>query len=357
MANDKMRVAIVGCGNIAERYARDLAVYSEIDLRGVTDLDIARAEKLAAEVGSSVYSSLEAVLDDGAVDLVVNLTIHHAHKEVSTRCLEAGKHVYSEKPLALATADARTLVDLARERGLRLGCSPFTYMGEPQQTAWKCIREGKLGEVRVVYAEVNWGRIESWHPAPGPFYEVGALWDVGVYPLTMLTTIFGPVRRVFAYGKVLHPDRVTSDGHAFHIETPDFVVALVELANGPLVRLTTNFYVGGQTKQSGLELHGDLGSLHISSWHNFDATVGFAEFGEDYKPVPVIPPGPEGVEWGRGVREMVISMLEDRPHRATGEQAAHVVEVLEAITRAMKTNERVEVTSSFSPPRPMDWAV
>ena len=110
-----------------------------------------------------------------------------------------------------------------------------------------------------MYAEVNWGRIASWHPDPGPFYDVGALWDVGVYPLTMLTAIFGPARRVFAYGDVIHPDRVTEEGRKFHIDTPDFVVALVELENGPLVRLTTNFYVAIQTKQSGLEFHGDEG--------------------------------------------------------------------------------------------------
>lgn len=208
-----------------------------------------------------------------------------------------------------------------------------------------------------MYAEVNWGRIESWHPDPGPFYDVGALWDVGVYPLTMLTAIFGPARRVFAYGDVIHPDRVTEEGRKFHIDTPDFVVALVELENGPLVRLTTNFYVAIQTKQSGLEFHGDEGSLHISSWHNFDATVEFAEFGEPYEPVPMLRPGREGVEWGRGVRDMVNAIQEDRSHRATGDQAAHVVEILDAVTQSMRTSSHVEVTSSFSPPAPMEWAL
>src|SRR6185295_11959721 len=115
--------------------------------------------------GCRAYPSMEALLADERVELVVNLTIHHAHAATTRLCLEAGKHVHSEKPMALTYEDARGLVELARQKGLRLGCSPFTYMGEAQQTAWKAIREGKLGTVRVAYAEVNWGRIESWHPA------------------------------------------------------------------------------------------------------------------------------------------------------------------------------------------------
>ena len=258
MSSKKLGVAILGCGNIAEAYAQNLSTYSPIDLIGMADLEPQRAEALAAKFGCRAYPSLEAMLADDAVDLVVNLTIHHAHQETTTRCLEAGKHVHSEKPLALTYEGAQALVELARQKGLRLGCSPYTYMGEAQQTAWKLIREGRLGPIRVVYAEVNWGRIEAWHPAPGPFYQVGALFDVGVYPLTLLTTIFGPARKVWAYGTVLHPDRVTQEGVPFHIETPDFVVALVELENGPLIRLTTDFYVSRRSsKQDGVEFHGD----------------------------------------------------------------------------------------------------
>src|SRR6478736_5174689 len=105
------------------------------------------------------------------------------------RALEAGRHVYSEKPLALHPIEARTLVELARSRGLRLGCSPSTFLGEAQQTATALVRSGRLGTVRAIYAEVDWGRIETWHPAPAPFYDVGALFDVGVYPLTLATTM------------------------------------------------------------------------------------------------------------------------------------------------------------------------
>ena len=287
---------------------------------------------------------------------MVNLTIHHAHPAVITQCLEAGKHVHSEKPLAMTYAEARALVDLAEAKGLRLSCSPITFMGEAQQTAWKLIREGRLGTVRVAYAEVNWGRIESWHPAPGPFYEVGALFDVGVYPLTVLTTIFGPARRVTAYGTVLHADRVTKEGVAFHIETPDWVVAAVELANGTVVRLTTNFYVGHHSKQKGIEFHGDLGSLYIDSWQNFHASVEFAEYGKSYEPVTPVKEPYQGTEWGRSVAELADAIAAGRPQRPTGRQAAHVVEICQAISTSLRQGGAVEVTSDFTPPAPMEWA-
>jgi predicted dehydrogenase len=357
----KLGIAILGCGNIAEPYAETIAAYPEVELVGMADLDSGRAKELAAKFGGQAYPSMEAMLADGAVELVVNLTIHHAHAETTTRCLQAGKHVHSEKPLALSYAEARNLVELAQQKGLRLGCSPFTIMGEAQQTAWKIIRERRLGVIRVIYAEVNWGRIESWHPAPGPFYQVGALYDVGVYPLTLITTIFGPAQRVYAYGQVVHPDRITKDGTPFHIDTPDFAVAVVELAGGPVIRLTTNFYVSRRSsKQDGVEFHGDLGSLYLQSWHDFDTTVEYAEHGQPLQPVQLVREvyrGRRRVEWGRAVRDMAQAIAQNRPHRATGEQAAHIVEILEAITRSMQTGQPVTVHSSFAPSTPMEWAV
>ena len=144
-------------------------------------------------------------------------------------------------------------------------------MGDAQETAWNLIAGGAIGNVRVVYAEVNWGRIETWHPRPEPFYAIGPMADVGVYPLTILTAMFGPARRVTAHGQIVYPDRLTVSGEPFTVGAPDFGVAMIELADGTLVRLTTSFYVGQQSKQKGIEFHGDTGSLFMSSWQDFDA--------------------------------------------------------------------------------------
>jgi predicted dehydrogenase len=350
-------VAIIGCGNIARAYTQHIQTYPHVRLLGVTDMDSERARAFASEHRTHAYPTVAALLADPAVQIVVNLTTHHAHYAISTQALEAGKHVHSEKPLALTHAEAQQLVALAAARELRLSCSPVTLLGEAQQSAWQIIRAGELGSVRLAYAEVNWGRIESWHPAPGPFYEVGALFDVGVYPLTILTAIFGPARRVVGYGTVLYPDRVTREGVPFHIDTPDFVTAVVELSNGTVVRLTTNFYVGSHNKQVGIEFHGDAGSLHLTSWQNFDAQVQVAAYGQPYREVPLLKEPFKGTEWGRSVAELASAIIEERPHRATGEHAAHIVEVLCAIRQSLEEQRPIAVHSSFTPPQPLEWAL
>jgi predicted dehydrogenase len=357
MSQSPTRVAIIGCGNIAGRYAERIAAYPELELAGATDLDPARAEALTKEHGGRAYATLEELLADETIPVVVNLTIHHVHHAITKQCLQAGKHVHSEKPLALTPADAQDLVATATANGVRLGSSPFTWMGEAQQTAWKQIREGKIGTVRAVYAEVNHGRIEAWHPNPGPFYDVGPWFDVGVYPLTMLTTFFGPAQWIQAHGQVLYPDRTTKEGVDFHIDTPDFLLATIGLADGPIVRLTCNFYVHrNNSRQAGIEFHGDVGSLYLGSWQGFDAEVAMSDFGVPLAPVELLRPGHVGTDWGRAIRDLALAIRDDRPHRATGAQAAHVVDVLAAAIDSSKADGcRVVVTSTFPAPAPMPW--
>jgi predicted dehydrogenase len=347
---------IVGCGNIAGKYAADLVSYPTVDLGGVADVDPARARRLAAEHGVRAYGSVEELLADPGIDIVVNLTSHHAHSDVTRRALEAGKHVHSEKPMALTPGEAFGLVDLAERKELRLSCSPATFMGEAQQTAMKWVRDGRPGKVRVVYAEANWGTIELWHPAPQSFYDVGALFDVGVYPLSIATVLLGPARRVVAYGRVVMPRRQTVDGVPFTVATPDFVTAVVELAGGAVVRLTATFYVGHNSRQMGMEFHGDEGSLALDSWQEFDATVTWMPRAGGANAVPCVRPPHRGIEWGRSVLELASAIREERPHRATARLAAHVVEILDAVRRSYETGEPVEVRSDFEPPPPMDWA-
>jgi len=159
--------------------------------------------EFAGAHGGKAYRELEALLADPEVELVINLTAHHAHAEVTGRALEAGKHVHSEKPLAGTWEDGVACVRLAKERGLRLSCSPFTFMGEAQQTLLRALSQGMIGRPLAAYSEMNWGRIESWHPNPEGFYRPGSgpLLDVGVYALTVLTAVLGPVRRVTGFAQ------------------------------------------------------------------------------------------------------------------------------------------------------------
>jgi predicted dehydrogenase len=166
---------------------------------------------------------------------------------------------------------------------------------------------------------------------------------------TILTAMFGPARRVTAFGKVVHPDRTTLGGEPFTPEAPDFGVAVVELENGMVVRLTANFYVSRLTKQSGIELHGDTGSIHLADWQLFDAAVELARFGQAYEPVPVKDPYP-GTDWGRALGDLSDAIGSGRPHRATGAHAAHIVEILDATTTSVAEGRSVEITSSFARP-------
>ncbi|MFD1733180.1 Gfo/Idh/MocA family protein [Deinococcus malanensis] len=197
-----VNIAIVGCGVIATPYAKDMLAYGSLRLHGCFDLDPARAQAYAAEQDCRVYDSLDTLLADPEVEVVVNLTVLPAHYEVSRQALEAGKHVFSEKPLAGSSAQAQELVALARERNVRLSCAPVTFLGEAQQRAMKELLSGRIGPVRVIYAEANHGRIETWHPVPHSFYQVGrcATW---VY----IRSVWSPasLARRRAYGPTAAP--------------------------------------------------------------------------------------------------------------------------------------------------------
>src|SRR5690349_19202436 len=173
-----LNIAVIGCGNIAKPYLTTLQPHKDkVNVRGVADIERSRAEAIARDFETKAYASPDDVLRDAEVDAIVNLTIHHAHYDVTRRFLEAGKHVYSEKPLAMTYAQAAELCDIADRKGVWLCGAPMTFMGDMQQAAIRALRDGRAGKVKLVYADMNHGRIESWHPNPAPFYQVGPLWD------------------------------------------------------------------------------------------------------------------------------------------------------------------------------------
>ncbi len=358
MSKDRLGVALLGCGNIAGPYSKDFPSHSHMQLVGAYDIIPDRTNTLAEKSSCRAYPSFEAMLHDPAVDIMVNLTPQQTHYQTTHAALEAGKHVYSEKPLAMQHAEAQELVDLAQGRGLRLSCSPFTLAGEAQQTAWKWIREGRLGRVRLVYAEVNHGRIETWHPSPLPFYAAGPLYDVGVYPLAILLGIFGPARQVTAFATTLLPQRQTRAGETFPVPAPDLTVAMLQFGgeNNPLVRLTTNFYVSEESMQDGIEFHGDVGSLFLKSWFSPTSELSYAPFNEKYTPVDLVRPAAVDFHWAGGVGELAAAIQAGRPHRNSAAQAAHMVEILNAAQRSAETGQPVEIRSTFDPPAPMEWA-
>jgi predicted dehydrogenase len=353
---DRFRVGIVGAGNIARSYASDLRSYSELDLVGFTDVESGRAEELAAAFGARAFADLDQLVS--RVDLIVNATPPPVHAAVTRHCLGAGRHVYSEKPLATSGSAAHELAGLARRRGVRLGCAPCNLLGEAQQTAWRVLCDGKLGELRTVFAEAHGGRIEEWHASPEPFFAAGPMSDLAVYPLTLLTAMLGPVRSVVATGRVLRPRRTRLDGSTFAVTVPDFVTASLSMDHGVLVRLTTSFELPRRGPAGAcVEFHGDEGRLRLDDWQLFTAAVSsVAPNGASTTVDPVRPPCAE-VENGRGIREMVGAIGAGTPHRTSAEQAAHLCDVIDATARSIETGRSVLVDSVFVAPVPMPWAV
>lgn len=350
-------LGILGCGHIAAQYVEDLLNDRSIQIVALADLDRALAEALAQRASAAAHTEVATLLDDPRVELVANLTSHHAHYELTRACLEAGRHVFSEKPLAMSSQQAWALVDVARAKGVRLAGAPMTFLGDAQQTALKAVREGRAGDIRLIYAEMNHGWIERWHPAPASFYQVGPLWDVGVYPLMLVTAGFGPARRVRAAGYRLLTERRSQGGVTFPLEAPDWAVVVVELEAGPVVRMTANFYVEPEnTLQQGVEFHGDGGSVHVDSAFRFNAQVRAGGSREAMSEIGRLGTETRWIRWGRGIHEMVRAMHADRPHPCDGAHAAHIVDILEAADHAMATAEPVDVDSTFPMPEPMLWA-
>jgi len=356
-----MEVAIVGCGHIATQYAAGLRADPELSLVAAADLATRRAKTLAHPFGALAYDSVDALLENSDAELVVNLTLHKAHAEVTRACLEAGRHVLSEKPLALDRSEAEALVDIADGKGLALGCAPLSPWADGQQLAARLLREGHIGDVRMAYATGNFGRVTEWNPNPEPFLRVGPLYDGAVYHLSVLTAIFGPVARVRRADVTQLLTDHEHDGRTFRVATPDHAVATLEFPDGPLVQLTASMYVPHRTREfASLEVHGDAGSLYLPDAGNVDGrTAGpsleVARLGRPYRPLP-LPRPPTALNHASAIADVAQAARDDRLPLASGRQAAHVVAVLEAIEASARSGRPVDVPGvAFRKPELMPW--
>jgi len=355
-ASEPVRFAFVGCGNIAGPYADSMKKHPDkLEIVGAYDLNAEAAKAFVAKYGGRQYASLDELIADERVEAGLNLTVHLAHPDVTQKLLRGGKHVHSEKPLAATREDGRACVELAAQKGLLLSCSPFVILGEAQQTLKKAVIEGLVGEVKEVYAEMNWSRIETWHPAPAPFYGRGAgpLFDVGCYPLSVLIQILGSVSAVRAMGGVRLPERTIASGpnagQAFVVTNPDHTCALLEFDSGAHGRLTASFF-GVKSGQAGIEVHGTAGSLRLDSVVAFNSRLDVCKAGErEWKPLPLLGEPYPGVEWARGPLEVSAGMREGQRLTCPGEAAYHVLDITVSALEASASGHTVPVASRFAP--------
>ena len=294
------------------------------------------------------------------MEIVLNFTNPAAHTDVTLAALDAGKHVFSEKPLALSLADADRIVDSARTRGLLVACAPSIMLGAPQRAAWQWIREGRLGTIHEVILAVTTPGHEAWHPDPRYYYQFGAgpLLDLGVYSLTLATTILGPITHVWGQAGIAIPVRAIATGpragDRFAVEVPDHVTGFMRFESGVTGTIHASFAVAKTTMPS-VEMHGSDGSLWLDDFHRFDATVRVCRRGEEeWRTIP-----PRDLQaapnWARAIVDVAEAAREGRCPRMAAEQAAHVLEVMLGIEQSAREGTRgIEIARRFAPPPPLD---
>jgi len=386
-----VKIVLIGCGYVSEFYAQSSRYHNELEFVGAFDRDPAMRQALCRRWGYHEYETLDALLSDDRIGLVLNLTNPRSHYDVTKACLLAGKHVYSEKPLAMTASAADDLVRLARERRLYLASAPCSLLSETAQTLWQAARSGVIGKVRFAYGNFEDGLLphksQPWkwlngHGAPWPAkdeFEVGCTFEHAGYILTWLATLFGPAQRVTAFASCQFPEK----GVEVEIMAPDFSVGCLEYKDGVVARVTCSL---GTPKDKSLTIFGDDGALKVFDVRDERAPVYFSgtthggvteaieeriirlgrkaflrgydgEWGRWRRyPFTRKPPNhllalSKPVDFCRGPAELVAAIAEGRNCRLTAELGRHVTELIEALQ--YPSPRGVAIHSSFAPIDPL----
>lgn len=376
-------IGVTGAGFISDIYLANLTTrFDNVRVVAVADLAIERAEARAAKYGLAAMT-VDDLLHDSGIELVVNLTIPAAHAEVAMRAVAARKSVYNEKPLTATREQGQVLLALARDNGVLVGGAPDTFLGGALQTARKLIDDGAIGRPIAATAAMLTHGHESWHPDPGFYYQPGAgpMFDMGPYYVTALVSLLGPIVRVGSSTGVSFAERtITSEpkfGETMHVNTPTHIAATLDFANGAIATLTTSFDVY-DTVHSQLTIHGTEGSLQLPDPNTFGGTVSLlrpAAFlsGRDPLSVGRTPDDqadPNRVatpRWeatplthgftdnsrGIGVADLARAIRDGSPARASGDLACHVLDVMHATLESSARSRHIAIASTVARPDPL----
>lgn len=358
----KYGVGIIGCGNISGIYIENCGKLGGVHVAGLADVIPERAAAKAEETGNRAYGSVDELLRDEAVDIVLNLTVPLAHAEVALKAIAAGKHVYNEKPLGVTLAEGRSILDAAKSKGVRVGCAPDTFLGAGIQTCVGLIDEGAIGRPVAATAFMLCHGHESWHPAPAFYYQHGGgpMLDMGPYYVTALVAMLGPVKRLAGMtGKAFEERIATSEGARglrMKVDVPTHVAGLLDFADsGAIATIVTSFDVWGADVPF-IEVHGTEGSLSVPDPNGFGGPVRIRRAGSTgWEDVPLTHPYPQNSR-GLGVADLAQSLDEGRTARASGELAYHVLEIMESLNGSGETQAFVNLGSTVSRPTPMPSA-
>ncbi len=350
---ESLNVGIIGAGNIAPAYIRGCAPFDVIKLTACADILEERAQAFATEHGLIAYR-VDDLLAREDIDIVINLTIPAAHAEVSLQIIEAGKHAYVEKPLAVNRADGEAVIKAAAAAGLRMGCAPDTFLGGGGQTARKAIDDGIIG--RPIAATATWlshGH-ESWHPNAGFYYLKGGgpVLDMGPYYVTALLNLMGPVARVSGAARMTFDERIATSealmGTRLPVEVNTHVAGTLEFESGAIATVIFSFDVWGNNLPM-IEIHGSDGSLSVPDPNRFDGEVSAIKGGtREWVDIPLT--HTSNIGRGAGVADMASAILSGRPHRASGELAFHALDIMLALEESSIEGRHIEITSTLEQP-------
>ena len=382
--NDRVGVGLVGCGYVADFYMATFPNHPQLQVLGATDVDKERARRFSGHHNIPVYDTLDDLLRDDRVSILVNLTNPKSHFDVSNRALRANKHVYSEKPLALDLEHARSIADLAKRRGLHLASAPCSILGEAAQTIWRLLRGKEVGEMRAVYANLDDGAIYQmgygqWRSlsglVPWPYedeFQVGCVLEHAGYYLTWLMAFFGPVEHLAGFSACLVPEKVAGSSAALNGQ--DFSVAVMRFQSGVAARVTVGTFTPNDHR---LELVGEGGVISVDECWNYGAkirvrkrvtpsrtnkSVSHIYLGDPIE-CPLVRPADyehrykdtHDMDFARGIAEVADAVRERRDCRLSTDFSLHLTEVALAIDHA-GDGVTYRPTTTFSPMKPMPWA-
>lgn len=355
---EKMKVGIIGTGNISSIYLQNGSKFEAVEVVACADLDVERAKAKGEEYGIR-GCSVEELLADPEIGMVINLTIPQAHASVCLQALEAGKHVYVEKPFAVTLEEGKAVIELAKRKGLLVGSAPDTFLGGGLQTAIKVIEDGWIGTPIGATAFMMSGGHESWHPAPEFYYQKGGgpMFDMGPYYLTALVALLGPIARVTGSTRISYPERTITSapkyGQKIEVEVPTHIAGVMEFAAGPIGTILTSFDAKGGASLPWIEVYGSQGTLQVPDPNTFGGQVRVRRAGtKEWSDIPLAFANTENSR-GIGAADMAKAAVTGRAHRANGELAFHVLEAMVGIHIAAQKGEHYTMTSTCEKPAPL----
>jgi predicted dehydrogenase len=350
---EKVKIGVVGCGNISSAYLRIAKSFEILDVTAVADLVVERAQARAKEFGVPKVHSVAEMLADPEIEIILNLTTPGAHAEIGLAALKSGKSVYNEKPLAIQRDEAQHMLTIASEKRLRVGGAPDTFMGAGIQTCRKLIDDGAIGKPVAATAFMMCHGHEGWHPDPEFYYQIGGgpLFDMGPYYLTALVNLLGPVKRVTGSAQMSFAERVIGSvpkkGQVIQVETPTHLAAVLDFEAGAVGTLITSFDVWAHSMPC-IEIYGSEGSLSVPDPNGFGGQVKLWRTSQR-EWVPLRAENSRSL----GVADMATAIRSGRPHRASGDLAYHVLDIMHAVHDASRSGQHIQMASRVDRPAAM----